>query len=416
MDLEGDYFTKLLGNGPAGAQGFSGAGHEISEPFSYQGRLEQSAGRSDIGHDDFLAKPTSFETGQSQCSEVSLDLSDDGTAGPILRPTHTAQEEPTEDCITVAKSSEEWETAESTCGQKRKRRGATGVAPTRYAKRSAHIASTSQPQLGSRAPDEHPRSRTRTQETVADQSPWGSTRSSGAHRRHSPSVHRGRGPTQQAEVPSLPGLSPSIRPLARPTITQQKPASALRPQTAGSLRRNSSTSVFQTKKSDANCVRCGKSADMMLHDTTRAISSEAFHQHLDGLLDDKLPREELVRLVSRICCAFIHGHWLASRGSWTHSGPGNDLAFPDSAISLNPTGSSVGDSLSGATSGQSRLPREGSHSTPQEQQKGVKKWTSLEDMRLRAYRREGKDWEFICRQFPHRSKGALQVRAYTLGA
>lgn len=345
-----------------------------------------------------------------------MNLSDDRVVPPSSSPSHIGNKEPTQDYIRVAPSSQEWKTltAESTFGQKRKRGGVTRGTPTRSTKRHAHTASASQPRRpSSHAPSEHPRSRAHTQETrVAP--PSGSTRSPAPRQRKARSVPR-KGSGQQAEESSLPGRPSSRLPLARHTTTQQQSASALRPQTAGSFRRRGSTPVIQRQKSDPSCSRCGRSADMMLHDTTSAISSEAFHQYLSRLLDDELPREELVRLVSRTCCAFIHGHWLASRGSWTHSDPGNNLAFSDGAISLNPTESSVNDSLSGARPSRGNLPSEFNHSDTQKQQKGVQKWTFLEEKRLQAYRREGKDWDFICTQFPHRTKGALQYRAHFLG-
>lgn len=347
-----------------------------------------------------------------------MNLSDDRVPPPSSSPPHTGHKEPVQDCIRVAPSSQEWKTstAESTFGQKSKRGGVTRGTPNRLTKRRAHTASASQPwRPSSHAPSEHPRSRAHAQKTRVAPPPEGSTRSPAPHQRRAPSVSRGNGSGQQAEESSLPGRPSSRLTLARPKTTQQQSASASRPQTAGSFRRRGSTPVIQRQKSDASCSRCGISADMMLRDTTSAISSEVFHQYLSRLLDDELPREELVRLVSRTCCAFIHGHWLASRGSWTHSDPGDDLAFSDSVISLNPTGSSVNDSFSGARLGRSNLPSKFNHSDIQKQQKGVQKWTSLEEMRLQAYRREGKDWDFICTQFPHRTKGALQYRAHFLG-
>lgn len=403
----------MLEDKGTGGQDCTAAGHEFSEAIYSQGGLEQCAGGSNSGVDDFLLENlTSYNTGQRQCSEVSPHTSVDRVSPPISSPTHIGQEGPMEDSTMAVPSFGKWEisTTESAFGQKRKQGNAVEGFPSRSSKRRTHIAGASQPQrLGSCAPGERRCSRAHDWETRAHQSPARSTRNPGPHRQKDGTALGGRVPIQQAAVPSVSGFPPSTLPI-EPPITSCPP-------TAESARRKTSTSAFpRQQRSDLSCARCDRSADRMLQDVMTAISSEALHQHLVRNLDDELPREELVRLVSRTCCAFIHGHWEASRGRpWTHSNPGIDPAFSDSAILLDPTGRYVDDSLSSARSGRSRPSIEPRHSATQKQGKGVQKWQPLEDQRLRAYRQEKKNWEFICAQFPHRTRGALQFRANLLG-
>ena len=387
------------------------------EPGYYQDYAEHWAWGSGSGvggaqHENL----TSYDTGQSPCSEDFLDaFSNDGVAPPLTDPTGIPQEEPAQECITVAPSSPERETptAENIFGQKKKKRG--GVAKgtlTRSTKGHAHAASASRPRRSrSHASSKHLRSRAHALETHASLSPSGSTRSPGLYGRNAPSTRRGRGRGPPVQEPSLSGHLPSRFPLARRRATQQQPAPASRPQTAESLRSRQSTSVLQRQNSDASCASRGRSADEMLRLTTRAI--DAFRQYLLGPLDDEFPMEELVRLVTTTCHSFIHGHRLGSRGSSTHSDPGDGLDSSDSAISLNPIGAYVDNSLSGARTDRRREPTGISHSATERRPKR-EPWDRLEEKRLQVYTDEGMAWNSIFSKFPHRTEGAVRLRAHQL--